>query len=160
MITICCKDFTPVFTSVFTSVVTSVINSAVTSVSTKKIFLNFPPKFHSNTTSIFTSVFTPTLMMLSFYSTLKTTAEHLFTFQFPLTFHNNNTCNYSICKKSRFEKGIYCWNILSCCIGMIVDISPSYIFTQFSLHGWVCSVPIFFIQYLHKWEILGISDNV
>ena len=67
-------------------------------------FLNFPPKFHSNTTLIFTSVFTPTLMMLSFYSTLKTTAEHLFTFQFLLTFHNNNTCNYSICKK-RFEKG-------------------------------------------------------
>jgi hypothetical protein len=48
---------------------------------TQKIFyLNFQPKFHSNTTSIFTSVFTPTLMMLSFYSTLKTTAEHLFTF--------------------------------------------------------------------------------
>ena len=42
-------------------------------------------------------------------------SEHLFTFQFPLTFHNNNTCNYSICKR-RFEKGIFCWNILSSCI--------------------------------------------
>ena len=67
-------------------------------------------------------------LKLSFYSTLQTTAECLFTFQFPLTFHNNNTCNYSICKR-RFEKGIFCWNILSSCICTIVDVFLSYIVT-------------------------------
>ena len=97
---------------------------------TKNFYLNF----HSNNTSIFTSVLTPTLMMLSFYSTLQTTAEHLFTFQFPLTFHNNNTCNYSICKR-RFEKGIFCWNILSSCICTIVDVFLSYIVTLYQQAG-------------------------
>jgi hypothetical protein len=67
--------------------------------------------FNSNTTSIFTSVFTPTLMMLSFYSTLQKTVEYLFTFHSQFITHN--TCHNSICRK-RFEKGflaeIYCVN--------------------------------------------------
>ena len=38
---------------------------------------------------------------------LQTTADnswHLFTFQFPLKFHNNTTCNYSICKKKIWKE--------------------------------------------------------
>ena len=69
-------------------------------------------------------------MMLSFYSTLKTTADNLFTFQFSLKIHNNNTCNYSICKKKKIWKGLFSWNILSLCICTIVDVYLSYIVTS------------------------------
>ena len=63
---------------------------------------------------------------------LQTTADnswHLFTFQFPLTFHNNNTCVTSPFAKRRFEKSIFCWNILSSCICTIVDVFLPYIVT-------------------------------
>ena len=83
------------FSGHFTSAVTSVITPIFTSNSTSIFTLIFTP--------IFTSVFNSTLMMLSFYSTPQTTAEHLFTFHSHLITHN--TCHYSICKK-RFEKGI------------------------------------------------------
>ena len=87
----------------------------------------------------FTSIFTSTLIMSSFYSTPQKTAEHLFT---SLIFHNTQHMSLLHLQKKIWKRH-FCWNILYFCIGIIVDISPSYIFTLSKIGLTVITVKLF-----------------
>ena len=58
----------------------------------------------------------------------------------PLTFHNNNTCNYSICKK-RFEKGFLA-EIYSLCASEQLLIYLHPIFSQKQVCAYVITQDI------------------
>ena len=89
-------------------------------------------------------------MMLSFYSTPQTTAEHLFTFH--SLFIKHSTCHYSICRK-RFEKGflakIYC---LYASVGLLVYFFPISSYSLLELWVAKSNLHILHLPFMEIWN--------